>query len=227
MSHHILGQARKGLPGFQLILFDSGAAGGNSPKQLSRMMDTNAPKIFDDNQYRIVTTAEGYLELNMPAEAHEELMYAHSAFLATPTVLLLKIEIYRAMHQWPAMQNTAERLLENEPHNVARWILCAEAIALNDSMRTQEDSFRMAILLLGCGLNRFAVIPGLSCPENAALHLEIARYRFELGEIDLVRVNFAFAFNADRSARPLDTDSSEFRELWYRVNTPVAFRTAQ
>lgn len=62
-----------------------------------------------DNQ-RLLTAAQGYLELGLPLDANQEIESMAADVRHVPEFLAVRVGIYRALEAWPLMQVVARQL---------------------------------------------------------------------------------------------------------------------
>jgi tetratricopeptide (TPR) repeat protein len=83
-----------------------------------------------------LNAAQGWLELNNPAEAEAELQQVSSEIQTHPEVLALRWEVHAKARNWQKCVEVANRLVEIAPKIVQGWI--HRSYALHELKRTRE-----------------------------------------------------------------------------------------
>jgi len=124
--------------------------------------------IEPENQ-RLLTAAQGYLELGLPLDANDEIESMDADVRHVPEVLAVRVGIYRALEAWPLMQTVAKQLALYAPDE-ADWTV-ARAYATR-----RTDSLEAARLIL---VNAVERLPGV-----AVFHFKLACHPARLGNRD-------------------------------------------
>jgi hypothetical protein len=120
-----------------------------------------------DNQ-RLLTAAQGYLELGLPLDANQEIESMAADVRHVPEVLAVRVGIYRALEAWPLMQVVARQLAlyaPDEPDWTAAWAFATG----------RADSLDAARLIL---VNAVERLPGV-----AVFAFNLACYEAQLGDV--------------------------------------------
>jgi hypothetical protein len=70
---------------------------------------------LEPNNQRLLTAAQGYLDLGLPLDANDEVESMDAEVRHVPEVLEVRVEIYRALKKWELMQTVAKKLTEADP----------------------------------------------------------------------------------------------------------------
>ena len=89
--------------------------------------------IEPENQ-RLLTAAQGYLELGLPLDANEEIESMDADVRHVPEVLAVRVGIYRALEAWPLMQVVARQLALDAPDKPDWTVAWAFATRRADSL---------------------------------------------------------------------------------------------
>ena len=151
-----------------------------------------------ENQ-RLLTAAEGFLELDMPLEANDEIEGMDPDLRLVPEVLAVRVGIYRAIEAWPLMQVVAKQLALHAPDD-ADWTI-AWAFATR-----RTDSLEAARLIL---VNAVERLPGV-----AVFHFNLACYAAQLGELDRSKVYLSRAVELRPDLRLRALDDEDLKPIW-------------
>ena len=135
---------------------------------------------------RRLQAAEGYLELGMAVQAHEELEGLEPLLRDDPRVLALRVYAYQGLGRWPEMEAAAGTLRARCPDE-AQW-----RISLAYATRRAKDLLAAREILLEAR-TRF--------PEEVMIHFNLACYACQLGRLDDARAHLADAFRLDKTCR--------------------------
>ena len=151
-----------------------------------------------ENQ-RLLTAAQGFLELGLPLDAHDEIESMDAEVRHVPEVLEVRVEIYRALKKWELMQTVAKKLTEAEPAD-SRWPL-AWAYATR-----RAESLDAA---------RFILVEAWKVHEREPLFpLNIACYLCQLGQTEIAKGVLKVAFKLDPNMRLMALDDEDLKPLW-------------
>ena len=151
-----------------------------------------------ENQ-RLLTAAEGFLELDMPLDANDEIESIDPEVRHVPEVLAVRVGIYRALEAWPLMQTVAKQLALHAPDE-ADWMV-AWAYATR-----RTDSLEAARLIL---VNAVERLPGV-----AVFHFNLACYAAQLGELDCSKVYLSRAIELQPGLRLRALEDEDLRPIW-------------
>ena len=151
---------------------------------------------------RHLQAAQGYLDLGLPLDAHEELEEIEPELRHLSEVLAIKVSIFRRLAKWELMEVVSKELCIRRP-NEPEWLLAlAEAIRHGRSMQAGLE-------VLVQGAMRF--------PEEARLFYRLATYQAQLGYLDAALGRLEDAVRLDPALREVardDPDLAPLRALW-------------
>ena len=154
-----------------------------------------------ENQ-RLLTAAQGFLELGLPLDAHDEIESMDADVRHVPEVLEVRVEIYRALKKWELMQTVAKKLTEAEPAD-SRWPL-AWAYATR-----RAESLDAA---------RFILIAAWELHEKEPLiPYNLACYLCQMGKPEIAKDVIRHAFDLDPKMRLAALDDEDLRPLWDEI----------
>ncbi len=122
----------------------------------------------------LVRAAEGWLELNLPAEAEAELAQLSPSAQSHPFVLQALWQLHAHQHQWALAHTVAELLVQTCPSDVNGWVHRAYAARRKEGggLQTAWDALRPAVELF---------------PDETIIPYNLACYACQLGELDAAR----------------------------------------
>ncbi|MEI6351714.1 MAG: hypothetical protein WCP06_11485 [Verrucomicrobiota bacterium] len=148
---------------------------------------------------RLVTAAEGYLELGMFEDAETELAGVAPELNALPEILELRLGIYQAGKRWVAMQSVARKLVELDP-TAPQW-----AISWAYATRRAE-SIELARLILIEALDRH--------PLEALIHYNLACYDCVLKNLESAQDFLERALKIEPGMRRMALADQDLESLW-------------
>ena len=151
-----------------------------------------------ENQ-RLLTAAEGFLDLGMPLDANDEIESMDPELRHVPEVLAVRVGIYRALEAWPLMQTVAKQLALYAPDEVDWTVAWAYATRRTDSL----ESARLILV------NAVERLPGV-----AVFHFNLACYAAQLGELDRSKVYLSRAIELQPGYRLHALEDEDLRPLW-------------
>lgn len=138
-----------------------------------------------ENQHHL-EAASGYIELGMHMDANEELEQVSPELRSLPQVLVFRLQIYRALKRWPAMQVVARTLALGDSKNPKWWIAWAQATREVDCI---DDA-------------RLILVNALECHDDCAEVLyELACLDCQLGDLTSAKQRLHRAFELEPSMR--------------------------
>ena len=137
---------------------------------------------------RHLQAAQGFLDLGLPLDAHEELEEIEPELRHLSEVLAIKVPIFKALAQWELMEVVAKELCIRHPDDPG-WLL-----SLADAIR-RGRSLQEGMQVLVQAAMRF--------PEEAMLFYTVACYQAQLGYLDAARGRLADAVRLDPACREL------------------------
>ena len=149
---------------------------------------TKSPAILVTPFERHLQAAQGFLDLGLPLDAHEELEEIEPEMRHLSEVLALKVPIFQALEKWALMEVVAKELCIRQPDE-PRWLL-----SLADAIR-RGRSLQEGMQVLVQAAMRF--------PEEAILFYKLACYQAQLGYLDPARGRLADAVRLDPGFREL------------------------
>ena len=122
----------------------------------------------------LVRAAEGWLELNLPAEAEAELVQLSPSGKSHPFVLQALWQLHAHQHQWELAHTVAEALVQTFPGDVNGWVHRAYATRRMDGggLQAAWDALRPAAELF---------------PGETIIPYNLACYACQLGKLDTAR----------------------------------------
>ena len=159
---------------------------------------TKSPAILVTPFERHLQAAQGFLDLGLPLEAHEELEEIEPELRHLSEVLALKVPIFQALRKWALMEVVAKELCIRQPDE-PRWLLSlAEAIRRGRSL--QEG---MQVL----------VQAAMRFPEEPILFYTLACYQAQLGYLNAAKGRLADAVRLDPAFGELAQDEPDLTPL--------------
>ena len=147
---------------------------------------------------RQLRAAEGYLELNLPQEAQEELVAIDPEERAKWQVSALWTFVHQALGQWQEMEAAAALLCAARPEE-AQW-----AISLAYATRRAYD-LEAARTVLREAQTRF--------PEEAIIRYNLACYECQLGRLAEARADLREAFRLEKTCREMALQDADLAPL--------------
>lgn len=122
----------------------------------------------------LVRAAEGWLELNLPAEAEAELAQLSPRAKSHPLVLQALWQLHAHQCQWALAHTVAESLVQAFPGDATGWVHRAYAARRMEGggLQAAWDALRPAVELF---------------PEESIIPYNLACYACQLGELDASR----------------------------------------
>jgi tetratricopeptide (TPR) repeat protein len=151
-----------------------------------------------ENQ-RLLTAAEGFLELDMPLDANNEIESMAPEVRHVPEVLAVRVGIYRALEVWPLMQTVAKQLALHAPDDPDWTVAWAYATRRTDSL----ESARLILV------NAAERLPGV-----AVFHFNLACYAAQLGELDRAKASLSRAIELQPGYRQQALEDEDLRPIW-------------
>jgi hypothetical protein len=148
---------------------------------------------------RLLTAAQGYLELGLPLDANEEIESMDADVRHLPAVLAVRVGIYRALEAWPLMQVVARQLAlydPNEPDWTVAWAYATR----------RADSLDAARLIL---VNAVERLPGV-----AVFQFNLACYEAQLGDIVSAKAHLQRAIELRGDLRLRALEDEDLEPLW-------------
>jgi tetratricopeptide (TPR) repeat protein len=151
-----------------------------------------------EDQYRL-EAASGFIELGLHLDANDELERVSAELRSLPQVLVFRLQIYRALKKWPAMQAVAKKLAISESKNPRWWIAWAEATR-------EADCIADGRLILVNALEHH--------PESAEILYDLACYDCQLGDLTSAKERLHRAFELEPGLRLKALEDEDFESLW-------------
>ncbi len=153
-------------------------------------------------ELRILTYAQGYLELSMFLDSLAELDTLPAAKSQLPEVLSVKLAIYQQSEQWDFMRSVAQKLVESIPDNPACLISLAYA-----TRRTQSIAAARTILFKALEMH----------PEEALISYNLACYDCQLGDLPSAKIFLRVALRLDPKMRKMAKEDPDLVPLRYTL----------
>lgn len=112
---------------------------------------------------------------------------------------MVRMEVYRAVQKWDAMQTIARRLAKYDPNDVNWTVSWAYATRRAESLQAAQSILLEAVERL---------------PNTAIFHYNLACYECQLGQIEVAKARLSHAFKLDQSFRLLALDDDDLRPIW-------------
>lgn len=153
---------------------------------------------LDPDEQQHLTAAEGYVELGMYLDADAELDRIDPYARHVPEVLVVRVEIYRALGKWELMQTVARKLTHYDSKDVQAVVWLAYATRRAESIQAAK-----AILL-----DAVEHLPA------AIIHYNLACYECQLGEVEVAKVRLQHAFKLEKELRSVALDDEDLKPIW-------------
>ncbi|KAF0173695.1 MAG: TPR repeat-containing protein [Limisphaerales bacterium] len=137
-------------------------------------MNATAFPPLEARDVHLVRAAEGWLELNLPAEAEAELAQLSPAAQAHPLVLQALWQLHAHQHRWALAHTVAEQLVQTFPGDVNGWVHRAYA-----ARRMEGGGLQAAWDALRPAVEQF--------PGETIVPYNLACYACQLGKLDAAR----------------------------------------
>ena len=137
---------------------------------------------------RHLQAAQGYLELGLPLEAHEEIEDTEPELRTRTDVLILRLEVFQVLEKWELMRTIAQQLCNRQPDEPDSFL--ALATATRRAIGLQE-----ALAVLATVAPRF--------PTCATILYNLACYAAQLGHLDSARARLAEAIKLEPRCREM------------------------
>ena len=147
---------------------------------------------------RHLQAAQGFLDLGLPLDAHEELEEIEPELRHLSEVLAIKVPIFEALEKWELMEVVSKELCIRHPDE-PNWLLSL-ASAIRRGRSLQEG---MQVL----------VQAAMRFPEEPILFYTLACYQAQLGYLDAARGRLADAVRLDPACRELAQGDPELAPL--------------
>ena len=134
----------------------------------------------DDAQH--LRAAEGYLTLGMHLDANAQLEEIDPEVRHVPEVLVVRMELYKAMERWELMRTVARKLAQYDPNDVQWTVSWAYA-----TRRAECIEAARAILMEAVERQ----------PNVAIFHYNLACYKCQIGQLEVAKARLGHAFKLD------------------------------
>jgi tetratricopeptide (TPR) repeat protein len=141
----------------------------------------------------------GYLELGMLQESWDSLEEIPAEQRHLPSVLQVRLEIYRRMEKYEGMATIAEHLTKALPEDSQNWISLAYAQRRYIDLQTAEKTLLEA-------QKRF--------PEEATIPFNLACYACQQGRLDEAREKLAKAIEMEPSFKKAAIEDEDLKAIW-------------
>ena len=154
---------------------------------------------LEPNNHRLLTAAEGFLELGLPLNANAEIESMDADVRHVPEVLAVRVGIFRALEAWPLMQVVARQLALHETDEPQWTISWAYATRRADSL----DAARLILV------NAVERLPGV-----AVFAFNLACYEAQLGDVASAKAHLSRAIELRGDLRLRALEDEDLRPLW-------------
>ena len=148
---------------------------------------------------RLLTEAIGYIELGMFQEAWDSLEAIPPEQRHFADVLKVRVEIYRGLGKWEAMEAVASHLCQILPDDAQNWISLAFSQRRHLGLDVAEKTLLEAV-------KRF--------PEEATIQFNLACYTCQLGRLEEARERLAEAVRIEPSFKQMALEDEDLAPLW-------------
>jgi tetratricopeptide (TPR) repeat protein len=156
----------------------------------------------DTRDARRFLAVEGYLELEMYAEAEAELRQLDPAYRALEQTLVLQLCVWAGLHKWKRAHRLAAALSRQNPDN-PQWAIWSASAAC----RLQSVEAAKGILLQAL----------VSHPNDANIHYNLSCYETRLQHYRKAQRHLARAIQLDPRFRAVAMDDADLEPLWLSV----------
>lgn len=143
--------------------------------------------------------AHGYLELGMYQEAWEALEALPPEERHEPHVLVVRMEIYRALKKYEAMASVAEHLTTVCPQEPGHWINLAYAQRRHLGLEAAEKTLLQALKVF---------------PREAHIHYNLACYVCRQERLGEARTRLEEALKLDPKFKKIALNDEDLEPLW-------------
>lgn len=148
---------------------------------------------------QMLTQIHGYMDLGMFGDANDAVESLPPEIKATPEVLSLRVEIFRALVSWELMREVAGHLARMNRVEPKHWLNLACATRRCRDLKAAE-----AVLLES--LKRHVGV--------AVIHFNLACYCAQMGELDKARFRLLEAYTLDGNFMRLAVRDPDLEPLW-------------
>ena len=149
--------------------------------------------------YHQLKAAQGFLELGDPDSAWDELESIPAEDRANPTVLWMRLEIYRSKERWNEMMAIAQHLVQVQPENPCHWVHLAWAERRAINVQKAEGTLLTA-------MDRF--------PDVGTIHYNLACYSCVAGRIEEGKERLETALRLEPSLRADALEDEDLAGVW-------------
>ncbi len=155
---------------------------------------------------RRLSHIQGYLGLGLVAEAAAEFEHLSPTERDTTPVLLLRIALFQAQQNWPALRDASIELVRRVPGEAGGWITWAYAVRRSESILAAEEVLRIA---------------ETKHPAEPTIQFNLGCYACQLGDLAEARRRVDRAIALDKNFRDLaetDSDLAPLRDAGWPDN---------
>ena len=174
-----------------------------------RQIKINEEMAIEAAQANRLLAAEGYIELEMYAEAAVELAELDPANYALEQALILHLCVYAGLQQWEKANELATLLGQRDPNNPQWAIWSASA-----TCRLQSVEAAKTILLRAL----------VDHPNNANIHYNLSCYETRLHDFHKAQRHLARAIQLDPRFKLVAIDDADLEPLWIKVTEAARIR---
>lgn len=159
-----------------------------------------------------LNAAEGWLELDKPAEARAELEQIDPAQQSHPDVLDLRWQVCARQERWNEALEIARELIHTAPGRAAGWLHHAYAVR-----RSPNGSIQQAWDTLLPAFEKF--------PTKPIVAYNLSCYACLLGRLDEARLwlRRAFSIGNRKQIKELALQDTDLQSLWDEIRAPDFF----
>jgi tetratricopeptide (TPR) repeat protein len=149
-----------------------------------------------------LTTAEGYLEIGLVAEANNEVDKMAPEDKARPEVYSLRLQIYALLGKWDYARICAEHLAKIWPERSAWRITWASCVRRTEGLAAAEKVLQNAVAIF---------------PEDPSVLYHLACLAALSGEAERAKVLLALVFSRDDSLRAKALHDADLKSVWEEI----------
>ena len=163
---------------------------------------TSGSNLVDTWNARRLLAAEGYIELEMYAEAQAELQQLDPGYFALEQTVVMQLCTWAGLHKWKKAHQLATALARQDPDNPQWAIWSASALCRLQSVEAAKGILLQALT---------------SHPDNANIHYNLSCYESRLRHFDRARRHLARAIQLDPRFKLVAVNDRDLEALWLQM----------